>query len=46
MKVHVIGWVQVIVSFLIALTTFQGGNMGIEIFASWVLYTTGMVLVM
>lgn len=44
MKVYLIGWGLVIVAILLSLTTQAGQDTEIEIYASWILYTIGLVL--
>lgn len=45
MKVYLVGWGLIIVAILISLTTQAGQEAEIETYASWILYTIGVVLV-
>jgi uncharacterized membrane protein YczE len=45
MKVYSIGWALIIVAILISMTTKIGQEAETEIYASWIIYTVGVVLV-
>ncbi|MCK5885253.1 MULTISPECIES: hypothetical protein [Alcanivorax] len=45
MKVYLIGWGLIVVAVALSLGTLEGKEVEIETYASWILYTVGLVLV-
>ncbi|MED5387422.1 MAG: hypothetical protein VX793_01105 [Pseudomonadota bacterium] len=45
MKVYLIGWGLIVVAVLLSLNTHGGQDIKPESWASWILYTIGLVLV-
>lgn len=45
MKVYLIGWGFIVVAIALSLSTLEGKEVEIEIYASWILYTVGLALV-
>lgn len=45
MKVYLFGWGLVICAIALSMASIDSKNVEIEIYASWILYTIGLVLI-